>query len=43
VIIWDANFEEYWIWDKANENKNYNPKHFFASNHHKIKYIGNYE
>lgn len=43
VVIWDINFEEYWIWQNAKQGINYNPKDFFASNHHCIEYLGNYK
>lgn len=43
VVIWDRNFAEYWIWENAKENVNYNPKDFFVSNHHSIKYLGDYK
>lgn len=32
VVMWDANFEEYWIWDNATPMKPYDPKDFFAAN-----------
>ncbi len=41
VVIWDRNFEEYWIWDNAEEEKLYDPKEFFRKNRHKLTYKGN--
>ena len=43
VIIWDANWEEYWIWDNAEPGKNYDPQSFFKENRHQITYLGNME
>ncbi len=40
VVIWDRNFEEYWIWNNAENEKPYEPQIFFKSNHHKITYKG---
>jgi len=41
VVIWDRNFEEYWIWNKAVENQPYDPWKFFKANRHKVTYRGN--
>jgi hypothetical protein len=41
VVVWDTNFEEYWIWDSAEKNKSYDPFIFFKSNRCKITYKGN--
>lgn len=31
VVIWDRNFEEYWIWDNVKRGKNYpKSKRFFC-------------
>ncbi len=40
VVIWDGNYEEYWIWKNAKSGKLYNPKVFFRENKHKIIYKG---
>lgn len=41
VVIWDRNFEEYWIWKDAESEKLYNPEYFFKSNRHKLKLTEN--
>ncbi len=41
VVIWDRNFEEYWIWENAENEKSYDPQVFFAENRHTITYKGN--
>lgn len=43
VVIWDRNFEEYWIWENAKNKQLYNAETFFEENHHQIKYKGNME
>ena len=40
VVIFDRNFEEYFIWPKLKKNKSYTPKYFFKGNRHQIKYNG---
>ena len=40
VVIWDRNFEENWIWNKAENMKLYDPEVFFKSNRHKLTYKG---
>lgn len=29
VVIWDRNYEEYWIWENAKNGKTYDPITFF--------------
>lgn len=41
VVIWDRNYEEYWIWDNAEDKKEYDPEEFFEQNRHQITYLGN--
>jgi hypothetical protein len=41
VVVWDRNFEEYWIWSHAESEKPYLPEEFFQSNRHTLKYLGN--
>ena len=41
VVIWDGNFEEYWIWDKSEPNRHYDPEEFYRANHHRLVYLGN--
>ena len=43
VVIWDRNFEEYWIWDNAESGKNYDAEEFFKHNRNQITYKGNME
>ncbi len=43
VVIWDRNFEEYWIWNKAKSNKPYDPQIFFGPNRWTIIYKGDME
>lgn len=43
VVIWDRNFEDYWIYGQAEKGRNYNPQDFFKYNHCKIIYQGNME
>ncbi len=45
VVIWDRNFEEYWIWSSPQEEgaKNeraYDAQEFFKKNHHRLVYRG---
>ncbi|AYV75426.1 MAG: hypothetical protein Terrestrivirus1_300 [Terrestrivirus sp.] len=40
VVIWDKNFEEYWIWEHAEEKTYYDPCVFFKSNRCKLTYKG---
>lgn len=40
VVIWDGNFEEYWIWTNAESSVAYNPEEFFRCNHHQLTYLG---
>ena len=41
VLIWDGNYEEYWIWDNAESEKPYDPREFYKSNRCKITYLHN--
>lgn len=41
VVLWDRNFEEYWIWSNAEKEKLYDPKEFFRANRCKLTYKGN--
>jgi len=41
VVIWDGHFEEYWIWNNAENMKPYHPHDFFEKNHCKLIYKGN--
>ena len=43
VVMWDRNFEEYWIWEFATPMKEYKPEVFFAENRWTITYKGNLE
>ncbi len=43
VVIWDRNFEEYWIWDNAKCNKLYKPIEFFKENRCLLNYLGDYK
>lgn len=40
-VIWDRNFEEYWIWNKTVSEKPYKATEFFKHNRVKVKYLGN--
>ena len=40
VVIFDRNFDDYFIWDELKENKLYTPSYFFKENRHKIRYNG---
>jgi len=40
VVIWDRNYEEYWIWDNAKQNQHYDPQTFFKANRCTLKYLG---
>lgn len=39
VVIWDGNFEEYWIWEQP-PGESYLPEVFFSENRHQIVYLG---
>jgi hypothetical protein len=41
VIIWDGNYDEYWIWTNAIDKKLYDPEIFYEQNKHTITYLGN--
>jgi len=43
VIIWDRNFEESWIWNKAELNKLYDAQEFFKDQRATLIYKGNME
>jgi hypothetical protein len=43
VVMWDRNFEEYWIWNNGKYGILYDPETFFVANHNKITYLGNME
>jgi hypothetical protein len=43
VVIWDRNFEEYWIWDRAIPNHHYPPLEFFSKNRYTLVYLGDFE
>ena len=40
VVLWDGNFEEYWIWDNAKNEEAYDPKEFFKKNRNRFTYTG---
>mgnify|MGYP006976398487 CR=1 FL=1 len=42
VVIWDRNFEEYWIWDQP-QNVPYSPEVFFSENRHQLVYQGGHK
>ncbi len=42
VVIWDRNFEEYWIWQQPVHTP-YPPEIFFAANRNSLIYRGDYE
>lgn len=42
VVIWDRNFEEYWIWQQP-EHVPYLPEVFFSENRHQLVYQGGHE
>ena len=41
VVIFDRNFEEYFIWENTRKNENYTAEYFFQGNRCRIKYNGN--
>lgn len=43
VVIWDTNFEEYYIWKKCEQNKKYDSQLFFKENRCKLIYCENYK
>lgn len=43
VVMWDRNFEEYWIWGHAYPNKKYPALKFFKRNIATLTYVGNYQ
>lgn len=40
VVIWDRNFEEYWMWESAVPGQRYDPQTFFAANRWTVTYRG---
>ena len=40
VVFFDGNFEEYYIWDNLEYDKNYPPSEFFSGNRFKLIYQG---
>lgn len=43
VVIWDRNYEEYWMWTKAVPVQLYSPEEFYKQNRHQLKYLGDYQ
>ena len=43
VVIWDGNYQEYWIWGNAVNGKHYEPEEFFTKNKWKVIDKGNME
>lgn len=43
VVIWDRNYEEYWMWNHAVPMQPYRPFEFYRANRHKLHYLGDYK